>query len=180
MDKNAIFKTTATWGLVLGIALVLFSLVPYIFGVYTLPKSLGLLQWLVIIGGIVIGQIKHRDDDLNGYISYGRAFGVGMLVMIWATIIYGVYFVCLVKVIDPQYVEKVVEAQAETLYAAGYTEEMVEMAISVSSNMSPMVMFVSAVLGNALLGLIISLISSAFVKREQPIFTPTDNEEQSL
>lgn len=176
MNQNAIYKTTATWGLVLGIALVLFSLIPYIFGVYSLPKSLNLLQWLVIIGGIVIGQIKYRDGDLDGYISYGRAFGAGMLVMIWATIIYGVYFVSLVKIIDPQYMEKMLVAQAETLYDAGYTEEMVEMVISASSNMSPVVMFVSAILGNALLGLIISLISSAFIKREQPMFSPTDNE----
>lgn len=176
MDQNAIYKTSMTWGLVLGIAMVLFSLVPYIFGIITPSKWVSVLSFAVTVAGIVIGQIKHRDGDLDGYIGYGRALATGILVMFFATVVYGVYFVCLIKIIDPQYMEKVITAQAESLYALGYTEDMVEMAISATASFSPVFMFVTTVLGASLQGVLISLVSSAFVKRVQPMFPGADGE----
>ena len=62
---------------------------------------------------------KHRDDDLDGYITYGRAFGAGMLVILFGAIIYGFYIIMLVKVIDPTYIDKMLDITAAKLYEMG-------------------------------------------------------------
>lgn len=175
-NKNSIYKTTMTWGLALGIVVVLFSFVPYLMDIYKTPSWVGFLQYAVMIGAIVYGQIRHRNDDLGGYISYGRSFGAGMLIMLFAAVIYAFYFILLTNVIDPEYLTKTLEATSEVFYESGMSEEQVEAAMEMSSKMmSPVVMLVSSIFSFAFWGAIFSLITSAFVKKEEPMF-PNSNE----
>lgn len=170
-DNVSPLKTSMTWGLVLGVIVILFNLIPYLFGVYEAPTWVGLISFAFIVAIIVIGQKKHRDDDLGGYITYGRAFLTGLLIMVFGYIIYSFYFILLVKVVDPSYMDKMLDIAAAKYYEMGYDDDMVEALMQTSASMtSPVFMLLSSIFGGALLGTIISLISSAFIKREQPVF----------
>lgn len=172
MEKNnSIYKTTMTWGLVLGIVMVLFSLVPYLMNIYQTPSWVGWLMYAVMVLGIAYGQIRHRDDDLGGYITYSRSFGAGMLIMLFASIVYAFYFILLTTVIDTEYMAKVMNAATELLYESGMPEEQVDMAMEMSGKlMTPSFMLISSVFSYAFFGAIFSLITSIFVKKEQPMF----------
>lgn len=176
---NNLFKTTMTWGLVLGVAWVLMAFAAYSMGMFEMPVWVTLLQLLVLAAIVFVGQRKHRDDDLGGHITYGRAFGAGMLVMLFGAIIYGFYIIMLVKVIDPAYIDKTMEVAAAKFYEMGYDEDMVEQMLASTARMtSPLYLLVSTLFGAAFQGLIISLITSAFVKREKPMFSDNDADNQ--
>lgn len=176
-NKNTIFKTTMTWGLLLGIVLIIFNFIPYLKGLFQLPAWVSFLTYAIMIAGVALGQIKYRDNDLGGYISYGRCFGAGMLVMLFASIIYAFYFIILTNVIDPNYMSKLIEASSEIMYQSGMPEEQIEMAMEMSSKMmTPALTLFSSILGYAFFGAIFSLITSAFIKKEEPMF-PSNNVE---
>mgnify|MGYP001572411810 FL=1 len=103
--SNPMYKSAMTSGLIVGIALVVFSLLIYIMGVVKPPFWVSLLQYVIIIGGIIYGTKKFRDDDLGGEISYSKALGFGILICVFASIIMGVYMILLMTVIDPEFMK---------------------------------------------------------------------------
>ena len=165
-----------TSGLFLGIALVVFSLIIYMMGVVKPPFWVSLVQYLIIIGGIVYGTKKFRDEDLGGEISYSKALGFGILICIFASVISGIYTVLLMTVIDPEFVNKMMAVLEEEYVKAGLSEEQIDAAMKMVSKMqSPIIMAVTNVIGFAFMGTIFSLITSAFIKKEKPIFeTPSE------
>jgi len=178
--SNPMLKSAMTSGLILGIALVVYSLILYILGVIKPPFWVGLINYAVIIGGIIYGTKKYRDDDLGGEISYSKALGFGILVCVFASIISGIYMILLTTVIDPEYMTKMLSAFEEEYVKMGMTEEQIDASMKMMTKMqSPIFMAVSSVIGFAFMGTIFSLITSAFLKKEKSIFeTPSDTKQE--
>ncbi|HPX06012.1 MAG TPA: DUF4199 domain-containing protein [Tenuifilaceae bacterium] len=172
--SNSLVKGAMTSGLILGLALIVFSVVLYILGIYKPPTWVGILNYVLIIGGIFYGQKKFRDDELGGYISYGKALGTGVLVALFASIIYGVYFYLLTAVIDPGYIDQIYAATEEALLEKGNSEDQVEQMLDVAKQyMTPIMLLVSSVIGFVFWGTIFALITSIFVKKNEPMFLGT-------
>jgi len=168
-----------TSGLILGIALVVFSLVLFIMGVIKPPFYVSILQYLIIIGGIIYGTKKYRDDDLGGEISYSKALGFGVLICVFASVISGVYLILQMTVIDPEYISKLMSVIEEEYMKAGLSEEQTDAAMKIVSKMqSPIFMAISSVVGFAFMGTIFSLVTSAFLKKEKSIFENTTETKQ--
>lgn len=171
MKNSALLRTTMTWGLFLGIALVLIHLIPYAANIMKPPLWLTLLMYAAMIGGVIMGQIKHRNNDLGGYITYGRAFACGMLVMIFASIVYALYFIILTQWFDPNYINKMLDETTQILAQNGLTDEQIETALQMSKQMiTPLFTLFSSILSYAIWGAIFSLITSAIVKRTPSVF----------
>jgi len=176
--SNPMYKSAMTSGLILGIALVVFSLIIYIMGVVKPPFWVGIIQYLIIIGGIVYGTIKFRDDDLGGEISYSKALGFGILICVFASVISGIYTVILMTVIDPDFINKMMSAIEEEYVKMGMSEDQIEASMKIVGKMqSPVIMAISQVIGFAFMGTIFSLVTSAFLKKDKPIFD-TPNEQK--
>lgn len=172
--SNSLVKGAMTSGLILGLALIVFSVVLYILGIYKPPTWVGILNYVLIIGGIFYGQKKFRDDELGGYISYGKALGTGVLVALFASIIYGVYFYLLTAVIDPGYMDQIYAATEEALLEKGNSEDQVEQMLDAAKQyMTPIMLLVSSVIGFVFWGTIFALITSIFVKKNEPMFLGT-------
>lgn len=172
--SNSLVKSAMTSGLILGLALIVFSVVLYILGIYKPPTWVGILNYVLIIGGIFYGQKKFRDDELGGYISYGKALGTGVLVALFASIIYGVYFYLLTAVIDPGYIDQIYAATEEALLEKGNSEDQVEQMLDAAKQyMTPIMLLVSSVIGFVFWGTIFALITSIFVKKNEPMFLGT-------
>jgi len=176
--SNTMFKSAMTSGLILGIALVIFSLVLYIMGIIKPPTWLGLLNYLIIIVGIVYGTKKYRDEDLGGEIAYSKALGFGVLVCVFASIISGIYMMLLMTVIDPEYINKLMSIIEEEYVKAGLNEDQIDAAMGLVKKMqSPIFMVISSIIGFAFMGTIFSLVTSAFIKKEKPIFENTTEQK---
>ena len=178
--SNPMYKSAMTSGLIVGIALVVFSLLIYIMGVVKPPFWVSLLQYVIIIGGIIYGTKKFRDDDLGGEISYSKALGFGVLICVFASIIMGVYMVLLMTVIDPEFMNKMISVIEEEYVKMGMSEDQIDAAMKFVSKMqSPLFMAISTVFTFAIMGTIFSLVTSAFLKKEKSIFeTPSEQKPE--
>ncbi len=81
IKKNSFFSATLTYGVLTAIGLIMISLMIYLFDLSGITW-LSYLAYVVLLAGIILGTIKYRNDDLGGFITYGKALGFGTLVSV--------------------------------------------------------------------------------------------------
>ncbi|MCL2097937.1 MAG: DUF4199 domain-containing protein [Bacteroidales bacterium] len=168
--KSPLLRHAATYGLYVGLALIVMTLLDYLLGYYGQNRVFGLINYLIMIIGIVWATIQYRDNEKDGFISYGDSVGYGVLLSLFFAIITVVFSLIFVNFISPDYMEHVMNITRDKLYEAGrLTEDQIEMSITMMENMR----WLSLILGVfliVLIGLVISLIASIFIKRNKPMF----------
>ena len=120
-----------------------------------------LLTYVPFVAAILYVQIKHRTE-LGGRITFGRAFSAGFKMAAYAGLFVGLLTILYYKVISPGSLDKIMDAAIEK---ADGNEAQLEGMEMMSQYMAPMMAFGIAVTFT-LLGLIISLITAAIVKKE--------------
>lgn len=128
---------------------------------------LGLLGFGVSIAAIVMAIREHRDKELGGYITLGRAVLVGLGVGLVAGAIGAVFMILYTTVINPDYAESImagIEAQWEE---QGMSDEQIDQARQFTGFMfNPVFSFFSQLLGGLISGTLFGLIAGAIMKRE--------------
>jgi hypothetical protein len=165
-EKSApIWKSALTTGVYMAIALILISVIFYVTG-NPFSKVGQYLSYPIMIGGIILGQMTYKKA-LGGSLTYGQAVGVGVLTMVFASVISGIYTYLLYAVIDPSLQEQMRIFTEEQIIKQGRVPEaQVEMAVNMASKFqSPPMLFVMSIVMGAFFGLIISLISAIFIKK---------------
>lgn len=169
--KGIVLKNAMTYGLYMGLGLIVVHVGQYMFDVYKAPWWLSIINYAIIVGVIILGTINLRNKELGGYISYGKALGQGVLISLSASIIFGFYFGLLTGVIDKSYMDGMYNMIAETYLDAGMDYDQVEVMMeTVKKVQSPALMTISQIFGTTVMGTVISLITSIFVKKEEPLF----------
>jgi len=164
-QKSTFWKTAMIYGLYLGIAITLFSVILYVSG-QTQNKTLGYLTFLLYAVGVLLAQINYRNHEQHGVISYGQSVGFGVAVILFAGIITALYNIIIFS-IDPSLIDQIRIAQEEAMLKKGLTEDQIEASMGmVSKMMSPGIMAISGLIGSVFFGTIISLVTSIFVKRQ--------------
>jgi len=171
-QENTYLKSTMTYGLVTGLVLIVYTLLLYSTNnLIDQNFFLGIINYLILIGGIVIGTRSYRDQFLEGYISYSKALGYGVVISVFTGIIVGIFTYLLYAVIDPGLLEQSMKIFEEEMLNQGMSPDQVETFTEMQRKIrSPFMMLISSVLSYALLGFIFSLITSAFLKKDKPIF----------
>jgi hypothetical protein len=161
----SIWKSSISYGVYVGILLILLSVVYYVTG-NTFSKSAQWVSYAIMIGGVVWAQLGYRKA-FGGTLTYGQAVGVGVLTMLFASIISGIYTYLLYDVIDPSLQEQMRLFTEEQIVKQGKVpEEQMDMAIEMASRFQkPWIMAISGILGGTFIGLIISLITAIFTKK---------------
>lgn len=124
---------------------------------------LNFVNWGVMIAFIVMAVKKHRDEDLGGFITFGRAFGVSFLVILVLSLITTVWVYVYFSFIDPDIAQTIME---NSLSQQGIEDE--DMIESMAMWFSPGAMAVYGFFGSLIFGVIISLIVSAVMKKDNP------------
>jgi len=169
-EKNTLSKSAMYFGAILGIALVFFMFITYILDV-TAAKAIGYLQYAIIVAGLFISQKKYRDDNLKGYISYGKALGFGTLTVFFASLIVGFFTYLLYSIIDPGLMEKILTASEDAMFERGLSDDEIDMAMQITRKFTnPLVLTFSTVFGITFIGFLFSLITSIFVKKKNDSF----------
>ena len=171
-QENTYLKSTMTYGLITGLVLVVYTLLLY--ATDNLIKQnffLGILNYIILIAGIVMGTRSYRDQFLGGYISYSKALGYGVVISVFTGVIIGIFMYLLYGLIDPGLLEQSMKVIEEQMLNQGMSPNQVETISEMQRDFrSPFMMLISSVFSYALLGLIFSLITSAFLKKDKPIF----------
>ncbi len=166
----SVWKSSLSYGLFLGIALVIISVLYYATG-NTFNKSAQWVTYAVMIAGVIIAQLQFRKL-LDGVMSYGQALGVGVLTMLFASVITGFFTYLLYAVIDPSLQDQLRIAMEEQIVRQGnVSEEQLDMAVELASKFkNPAVMFFMNILAGAFVGLLISLLTSIFTQKKSQEF----------
>lgn len=161
----SIWKSSLVSAVYLAVALILLSVIFYVTG-NTFSKMAQYLSYPVMIAGIIWAQISYKKA-LDGTLTYGQAVGVGVLTMAFAGVITGLYNFLLFQVIDPSLQEQMrIFTEEQIIQQGRVPEEQVEMAVNMATKFqTPTMMFIMAVVGGAFAGLIVSLITAIFVKK---------------
>lgn len=160
------WKSSLTYGVYLGILLILLSVVYYVTG-NTFASSAQWVSYALMIAGVVYAQYGYRKV-LGGTMSYGQALAVGVLTMLFASIISSIYTYLLYSVIDPSLQEQMrIFTEEKIVQQGNVPEEQMDMAIDMATRFQkPGIMAIMGVLGGTFIGLIISLITAIFTQKK--------------
>jgi hypothetical protein len=172
---NSFTKSTMTSGAIMGFGLIVFSFLTYIAGLNE-NKVLNLFTYVILIGGIVYGIKQARDKINNGFISYGHAVGAGTLVALFASIILAFYVFILMKYVDGSILAKTMELAQQKWSEGGMSEDQIESLTKMMETfMTPGLAAFGTIFSLTFFGTIISLIVSAFMKKEPDFFANSNN-----
>lgn len=165
-EKSAsLWKSSFTSGIYLGIVLILISVILYVAG-FTFEKWVQFITYPILIAGAVYAQLSYRKS-LGGEITYGQSLGVGVMAIVFASVLSSIYVYLLYTVIDPGLMEQLRVVTEQRIVEQGkVSEEQLDTVMNMAMKFqTPPIMAVMGVLGGALIGLIISLITAIFTKK---------------
>ena len=180
-NKPSIFKYSLIYGVILGLALVIYSSLLYVTNLMFV-QVLGYLSFVIIIVIMYLGEKAYRDKGLGGSINYGQAFLTGLLIVVFASVISSLFTYLLYTVIDLDLVEKSLKFQEDKMIASGkYTDQQIEFGMNMARKFTtPNRMLIMGILGSAFFGAIFSLLISIFIKKEPlPIEPQAQPENQA-
>lgn len=168
MEQKAasIWKTSLMSGIYLGIAMILVSVVFYVTG-NPFSKIAQWIGYVIMIAGIVMAQVSYKKA-LGGTMTYGQALGVGVLTMVFASVLSSIYTFLLYQVIDSSLQEQLRLFTEEQIIKQGKVpEEQLDMAVNMATKFqTPVMMLVMGIFGGTFMGLIVSLITSIFTQKK--------------
>jgi hypothetical protein len=142
----------------------------------SLPTTSGLIKaaYSIISFGVAIYAVAmaikdDRDNQLGGFISLGRAVGLGAMTGLISGLISMVYMFLYTMVINPGFKEQMMDAITTSQRAQGLSDEQIEMASKFTGFfMNPAFLAMSQVLGGLIMGVIIGLIAGVIMKKDRP------------
>ncbi|MEP7321086.1 MAG: DUF4199 domain-containing protein [Saprospiraceae bacterium] len=177
MDQSSLKPMILKYGLTGGLIMSLIFLVGTITGLATSgSKSYGIISGLVsfiIVVVLIVLAIKgHRDDLQDGYISLGQCVLIGTAVLILTGLISYLVSLVYMKVIDPEYMNRMMASMEEAWEAQGLSEEQIESAKKWTGVMkSPGLSLAVILCCYGLGGAILSLIAGLIMKKDKPEFS---------
>ena len=174
-NKPTLLKSAMNVGAITGAILIIYSLITYFVGL-TGSTAVGYFA-LVVLGFCIFYFTKtYRDKQLHGFISYGQALTFGVLIGVFASVILAFFLYLELKFIDPTLIEKQLDLMREKMLQKGMPDDQVEKAIEMSKKFAtPVMSALMSILSYAFFSFLISLITSAFVKKEGTPFDSTSN-----
>jgi hypothetical protein len=170
-------NTKFFYAVVLTVCVIVFQLLLFFLGYQTEKVATGqYVAWLsVVILAVVLwfGVKAVREERPGKTLTYGQGVGAGTLISLYGGLMSAVYTVIHLKFINPNYADYIMDMTRAKWAAAGMSQDqMARIEGFTRSMISPWVQAVMGLFFTVLFGLIISLIISAFLKREKPVAAP--------
>jgi hypothetical protein len=164
--KKNVLLVALNGGLVTGLLLIIFASILYIFDLTT-SRSLGIINYVILAACIFILSKKYRDKELGGFISYGQGLGFGVLVGLISAILLAIFAFIEYKYIAPELISVMQDTAREEMVKKAMSEAQIDQAMKMTSwLMNPIFISISTIFSLTFISFIISLITSAIVKKE--------------
>ena len=166
-NQTTTARTALKWGLITGIALVVYSIILYTLN-QTTNGALSLVIYGILIGGLIVGMREYRTSN-GGYMTYGEGMGLGALLSAVAGLLSSAFTVFYTQIIDPGFQGRIVEQVRDQMEQQGkMSDEQIDQAIEwMQKFQSPGLQFMFGLFGTILIGVILSLIIAAFIRRNK-------------
>ncbi len=169
-QQPPMLKSAMNYGAIIGLALIALSLVSFLMGNYE-NQIMQYISYFVMIGGLYWAIKSFRDKESGGFISYGRALGFGVLTALFFGILTAFFTYVYIKFVDDSLVQFALEQSRLQLEERGMDDEQIESAMQMSKSFASAGFISSmALIGNVVIGFIISLVVGLIVKKEDTSF----------
>ncbi len=176
-QKRSIWKETFNYGIILGLITVGLSVLTYMFD---LMFKTWVIWPVLLIGVLVLFLLlrSYRDHYNNGYITYGRSVGAGVIIYIYAAVITAIFTYVLYAFIDPGLVDKSLAMAEERLINKGVPDAAIDKAMEMQAKMmKPWFTALMGIINSIFYGLVLSLIVSLFImKKGNPLLDEAEEE----
>ena len=169
------FSTALRWGLLGGLVSVVVSVLAMWLGWRGLPvvdtaeSVIWYVQGAVVNAAFLILGLRAYRAGNGGYVSFGNAFGFGILLLLVIMICNAIYLYGYIELYLPDYEEQALAAVRKSFEAQGLGPEEVERQQPLLEAVTNREMFVVSGFLNALIGnAILALIGAAALKRDRP------------
>ena len=169
-------KTKFTYALIIAFVVIVLQLVAFLLGFQTdkidIPAAtiFGWAAWLlglvVLFMAVWFGLRTVRDEKPDRSLTYGQGVAAGVIIVLIAAAICAVYMFLHYSFLNPNFAENVIGAARLKWTAMGMNDDQMNMAeklLRVTTH--PAIMAVMEFIGKTIMGVIVSLIAAAIVKR---------------
>jgi len=137
---------------------------------YEVSELVGYATMLIAMSTIFVGIKKHRDTNLGGIISFGKAFKVGILITLITSLIYVITWMIIMQ-FSPDIMDGYFQVNVDKIQNSGETQEVIQKKLNEMNNYkelykNPFVKFGITFLEIFPVGLLITLISALILKRK--------------
>ena len=163
------FKATLTYGILLGVAMIVLHLVMFLLDMHK-NQNLSYITLVLILIGMTVGTIDYRNKKLNGFISYGQAVKIGFLTILFAAIVSAVYTYIFYSAISPGDLQDIRMEQAQDVYNRNLDPDAEAQMLKWQGYfITPFVLSFGSVIFYAIPGILIALFIAIFLKKEEKV-----------
>jgi hypothetical protein len=173
METNATPVSTTSvgmrYGLLTGLVSIIISFA--LFATHMEQSPLRFVTFLVLVGGMVMAMRQYKENN-HGFMSFGQGVGIGTILSAVVGALSAIFTYVYMNVIDPEVVGRMMEkARADMEARGGMSDEQIDQGMAMAGKfMNGPIMIVGVLLGTILIGLVLSLLVSAFIKHSKPEF----------
>lgn len=171
-------KTVLTYGGIIGVILALFIVIPFAY--YDDPsdmagnETIGFAVMFIAFAGMFFAIRSFRDKQNEGTIGFGKALAIGLLISLFASVIYSLSWTILTEVSDMDFMEMYSEMQVNKMQEEGASEdeiaaEMEGMETFFWIYKNPVTIFLFTILEPLPVAVIVSLFCALMLKRKPQI-----------
>ncbi len=155
------------YGLIYGVASIIYALIS-LYGGLIGNVLYSTLSYAIVILCIVFGLREFKFKKNNGFLKFGTGVNIGFLIVLLGGMINSVFTYILYVFIDPAKYKEVIEfSQEQLLQKGGISDSQMDQMLDMMAKfMTPIAIFVSAVIGVAITGIVFALIISAIMKKD--------------
>lgn len=175
-------KTIVVCGLIAGVIVSLFMISStarcYASGNFDSSIVVGYASMLLAFSLIFVGIKNYRDKFNNGAVSFGKAFKIGLNITLIASTVYVIVWLADYYLFFPDFMDKYAahvlqELKADGVSGAEYQKEVAKMDEYKEMYKSPLMIILFTYLEILPVGLVVSLLTAAFLKRTPTHQLPT-------
>ncbi len=169
MEQKSIFSSSLTAGVLVSVALIIFKLALFLLDVDD-ESYIQFGYYIVFALGLAWAVYSVRNNKLDGFATYGKAFMIGLYASISIAVIMAVYTYVYMKYINPAFVDNLLANAEDKMIEANpdMSDADLNKALEITKIfMQPGLMSVFSIFGSLFTGALFSLIVAIFAKREQ-------------
>lgn len=167
---QAMFPAVLKYSLIFSFVIILYNVVLYAFNLNE-NKFLGWLVYGFFIAAMIIGSNKYKNDNCDGFLTYGKSFLSSFLIGLFISIVISIWTFIFMEFIDKELVIKILEKSEEAMLERNpnMSQNEIDMGMKyVKIFTSPLMMSVMSLITNIIMSVIFALITAIFIKKEEP------------
>jgi hypothetical protein len=168
MESKSVFSPSIVNGILAAVVLVIFKLVLFLLDVGE-ESYIQIIYYVLFALGVAWVIYTVRNNKLDGYATYGKAFTIGVFASISIAVVLAIYIYVYMKYIDPGVINEMISKVEETMIEANpemSDDDLNEVLEMSTMFMQPGLMSLVTIFSTLMTGTIFSLVIAIFAKNE--------------